>query len=135
MAQLLSDKSKLVPPLIVAVVIAVGATLIILLTSGPDTGGSSSQASSAGGAAAGSGTAVEIKNFAFGPSTLNVKQGASVTFTNDDSAPHTATADDKSFDTGNLNQGDSKTVSFSAPGTIAYTCAIHPFMHGTIVVQ
>jgi plastocyanin len=134
MAQLLSDKSKLVPPLIVAVVIAVGATLIILLTSGP-TGGSSSQASSAAGGAAGSGTAVEIKGFAFGPDTLNVKQGSSVTFTNDDSAPHTATADDKSFDTGDLNQGDSKTVSFSAPGTIAYTCAIHPFMHGTIVVQ
>jgi plastocyanin len=134
MAQLLSDKSKLVPPLIVAVVIAVGATLIILLTSGP-TGGSSSQASSAAGGAAGSGTAVEIKGFAFGPDTLNVKQGSSVTFTNDDSAPHTATADDNSFDTGNLNQGDSKTVSFSAPGTIAYTCAIHPFMHGTIVVQ
>lgn len=135
MAQLLSDKSKLVPPLIVAVVIAVGATLIILLTSGPSTGGSSRQASSAGGAAAGSGTAVEIKGFAFGPDTLNVKQGSSVTFTNNDSAPHTATADDGSFDTGNLNQGDSKSVSFSAPGTIAYTCSIHPFMHGTIVVQ
>jgi plastocyanin len=135
MAQLLSDKSKLIPPLIVAVIIAVGATLIILLTSGPDTGGSSSQASSASGAAAGSGSAVDIKGFAFGPDTLDVKQGASVTFTNDDSAPHTATADDKSFDTGTLSQGDSKTVTFSAPGTIAYTCSIHPFMHGTIVVQ
>jgi plastocyanin len=102
-----------------------------------DTGttGAATQASTTSGATAASGDAVDIKNFAFAPPTLNVKQGATLTFTNDDQAPHTATADNKSFDTGTLNPGDTKTVTFKAPGTIAYTCEIHPFMHGTIVVQ
>jgi plastocyanin len=102
-----------------------------------DTGttGAATQASTTSGATAATGDAVDIKNFAFAPATLNVKQGATLTFTNDDQAPHTATADNKSFDTGTLNPGDTKTVTFKAPGTVAYTCAIHPFMHGTIVVQ
>ena len=46
-----------------------------------------------------------------------------------------SSSSDDSSDTGTLNPGDTKTVTFKAPGTIAYTCAIHPFMHGTIVVQ
>ena len=102
-----------------------------------DTGttGAATQASTTSGATASTGTAVDMKNFTFDPATLNVKQGGTVTFTNDDQAPHTATADNKAFDTGTLNPGDTKTVTFKAPGTVAYTCAIHPFMHGTIVVQ
>lgn len=100
----------------------------------PTTGAAPAKGTAASGTAS-SGTAVDIKNFAFAPPTLNVTQGATVTFTNDDQAPHTATADNKSFDTGTLNPGDTKTVTFKAPGTVAYTCAIHPFMHGTIVVQ
>jgi plastocyanin len=66
-----------------------------------------------------------------------VKAGGTVTWTNEDSAQHTAT-DDKStppFDTGTLDQGDSKKVTFKKAGTYPYICTFHPFMKGTVVVQ
>ena len=93
--------------------------------------GSSSQATSAGAS-----TAVKISNFKFSPARLTVKQGAGVTVTNEDSAAHTATADDgHSFDTGDLSQGATQTISVSKPGSYPYHCSIHPFMHGTLVVK
>jgi plastocyanin len=65
-----------------------------------------------------------------------VKSGAKVAVTNDDSTAHTFTADDgKSFDTGTLDPGSSKTVSVSKPGSYAYHCNIHSFMKGTLVVR
>jgi plastocyanin len=93
--------------------------------------GSSSQAASGGSA-----SAVKISNFKFAPASVTVKQGAGVDVTNEDSTAHTATADDgHSFDTGDLAQGASKTISVSKPGSYAYHCSIHPFMHGTLVVK
>jgi plastocyanin len=80
-------------------------------------------------------TAVPIKGFAFKPSTVTVKEGDTVTWTNQDTAPHTATASDGSFDTGNLKKGASGSHKFSEAGTFAYICAIHPNMKGKVVVQ
>jgi plastocyanin len=57
-----------------------------------------------------------------------------VTWTNQDFAPHTATADDGSFDTGRLDQGETGSVTFDQPGTYTYTCTFHPNMKGTVVV-
>ncbi len=78
--------------------------------------------------------AVTIQNFAFSPASLEVAVGTTVTWTNQNSAPHTATADDGSFDTGQLAQGQSGSVTFDTAGTFAYFCAIHPNMRGTITV-
>ena len=78
---------------------------------------------------------VTISDFKFSPKTVTVNEGDSVTFTNDGPTVHTATAEDGSFDTGNLNAGDSDTVTFDSAGTIAYICTPHPFMKGTVVVQ
>src|SRR3954466_12418524 len=95
-----------------------------------------SDSASAKPASGASENAVTIRNFKFAPASLTVKSGAEVTVTNDDTAPHSATADDgTSFDTGTLDQGSSKTISVSKPGSYAYHCSIHPFMHGTIVVR
>jgi plastocyanin len=59
-----------------------------------------------------------------------------VTWTNNDTAAHTITADDGSFDSGNLNPGDTFTHTFAtAAGTVAYHCNYHPNMVATIVVQ
>jgi plastocyanin len=59
-----------------------------------------------------------------------------VSVTNNDSATHTATADDgKSFDTGDVNQGSSATITAPKPGSYKYHCTIHPFMHGTLTVK
>ncbi len=76
--------------------------------------------------------AVEIKGFKFSPASLEVAVGDTVTFTNADSAPHTGTALDGSFDTGTLSGGQSATVTISGAGDIDYKCNIHPSMKGTI---
>ena len=79
--------------------------------------------------------AVVIENFAFSPATLTVKVGDSVTWTNQDSVGHTITADDNSFDTGIIEQGKSKSNTFSKAGTYTYHCGVHPSMTGKIVVE
>jgi plastocyanin len=78
--------------------------------------------------------AVQIKNFAFAPATLRVRAGSTVRWTNEDSAPHTASAANGSFTspTLRLRQGYSK--RFASPGRYAYLCALHPGMRGTVVV-
>lgn len=83
----------------------------------------------------GSGSAITIKDFKFSPATLTVRPGARITVTNDDSAPHTVTADDgHSFDTGTLQQGSSKTITAPSTGRFAFHCTVHPFMKGQLVV-
>ena len=77
---------------------------------------------------------VTIKNFAFNPGTATVHVGDTITWTNQDIAPHTATAKDGSFDTGTINKGKSGSHTFTKAGTIPYICSIHPNMHGTVVV-
>ncbi len=84
---------------------------------------------------------VEIVNFAFKPEALTVSVGTEVTFTNADAYSHTATAGTGAgplpdiFDSGSLRQGESFTFVFDEPGTLAYYCAIHPNMEGTMIVE
>jgi plastocyanin len=79
--------------------------------------------------------AVTIADFAFSPASLTINVGDTVTWTNNDSATHTATATDGSFDTGELAQGASGSITFDTAGTFNYICSIHPQMTGTIIVQ
>lgn len=79
-------------------------------------------------------TAVSIKGMKFNPAEISVKVGDTVTFTNEDSAPHTGTADDKSFDTGRLRNGQSATITLTAAGDFPFHCAVHPSMKGIIRV-
>ncbi|MFE4718756.1 cupredoxin family copper-binding protein [Streptomyces sp. NPDC056713] len=79
---------------------------------------------------------VTIKGFAFHPATFEVSPGTKITVTNEDSATHTLTADDKSFDTGDLAQGKSATFTApSKPGSYSYICTIHTNMKGTLTVR
>ncbi len=78
---------------------------------------------------------VEIKNFAYSPGSLHVKVGDTVTWTNKDAAGHSATADDGTFDTGVLGQGESGSFTFTKAGTFSYHCLPHPSIKGTIVVE
>jgi plastocyanin len=80
-------------------------------------------------------TAVAIANFAFAPATITVPVGASITWTNADTAPHTATSDTNAFATAKLQKGDSGTITFATAGTFPYHCAVHPNMKGTVIVQ
>jgi plastocyanin len=90
---------------------------------------------SAGPARAATEHVVDIANVAFGPSSLTIMVGDTVTWTNSDSMPHTATDEDDRFDSGNLDPGQSFSFTFTAPGTYAYRCDYHSNMSGTIVVQ
>lgn len=78
--------------------------------------------------------AVRIVDFRFSPATSTVHVGETVTWVNDGSMPHSATARGGSFDTGILAPGHSASHTFTQPGTFSYFCSVHPFMHGTIVV-
>lgn len=78
---------------------------------------------------------VQIVNMAFAPATARVATGQSVTWSNDDTVPHTVTADDGRFDSGILDPGDRFSWTFDAPGAIAYHCALHPGMEGDVVVS
>jgi plastocyanin len=78
--------------------------------------------------------AVSIVDYSFSPGTTTVHVGDTITWTNTGKQPHTATANDNSFNTGILRNGQSASHTFSAAGTFTYYCVVHPFMHGTVVV-
>jgi len=75
-----------------------------------------------------------ITDFKFSPGTTTIHVGDTITWTNNGPSPHTATANNGSFDTGTLAKGASASHTFTQAGTFAYICKIHPFMHGTVVV-
>ena len=78
---------------------------------------------------------VTIKDFMFSPTSLTVKAGSTVTWTNGDDEPHTVVSDDKLFRSGSLDTNESFKFRFEKTGTYHFTCSIHPQMVGTIVVQ
>jgi plastocyanin len=77
---------------------------------------------------------VKIVEFTYQPDPVVVQVGGKVIWQNEDTAPHTATADDGSFDTGTLERGKIKSETFKEAGTFTYFCEIHPTMHGTLEV-
>jgi plastocyanin len=79
-------------------------------------------------------TTVQMKDFLFSPATVTVHVGDLITWRNTGKTPHTATADDGSFDTGTVTPGQSASHMFTKPGTFTYYCTIHPNMKGTVRV-
>ena len=78
---------------------------------------------------------VTIASSAFAPKTLSVSAGTTVTWTNQDSITHSATADDgNAFDCTPIGGGASMSFAFATPGTYAYHCVFHTFMKATITV-
>lgn len=79
---------------------------------------------------------VHIKGYAYIPPKLDVKAGQQITFINDDKVEHTATANNKSFDTGMIAPGKSKTITVKAgvTGADSYFCTVHNYMKGTVTV-
>lgn len=79
--------------------------------------------------------AVTIQNFAFSPASLTIKKGESVTWTNQDSAPHQIVSDSGTFQGNTISQGQTYFFTFDTAGQFPYHCSIHPSMKGTIVVE
>jgi plastocyanin len=77
---------------------------------------------------------VQIVEFTYEPDPVVVQTGGKVIWQNEDTAPHTSTADDGSFDTGTIEKGKIGSATFKEAGTFTYFCEIHPTMHGTVEV-
>jgi plastocyanin len=98
---------------------------------GDDTTGATGATEETGGGDGG--TSITIADFAFDPDTITVSGPTDVTITNDDSAPHTFTADDDSFDV-QIDPGATETVTVDVSQTTGFHCTIHPDMTGTVEV-
>jgi plastocyanin len=80
--------------------------------------------------------AATIAGFAFDPPTITAGVGDVVTWTNNDSAPHTATmASDATCTTETLGNGASGSIMFNVAGSYDYFCKIHSQMTGTVEVS
>lgn len=77
---------------------------------------------------------IYMKGSVFSISTVNLYANGTVTWTNDDTMVHTVTANDGSFDSGDIQPGASFSHSFTSTGTIGYHCIHHAGMTGTIIV-
>jgi plastocyanin len=78
---------------------------------------------------------VKVDNFSFGPATLTVAVGTTVTWTNRDNIPHVVVSTDSVFKSKVLDTGEKFSYTFTKPGTFPYLCSIHPKMTGKVVVQ
>jgi plastocyanin len=96
---------------------------------------SSGYGNNGGGGGNNYGSSVSIKNYAFSAASVTVASGTTVTWTNNDAVTHTVTADDGSFDSGNIAPGASYSHKFSTAATVNYHCSIHTTMKGSIVVN
>jgi plastocyanin len=95
------------------------------------------EANEAGAGGGGTEVTVTAANFAFSPDELKLEPGeeVSLTFVNDDTAPHTFTSEDAGIDV-KADAGDTASGAFTAPesGSVDFQCSIHPAMTGTITV-
>ena len=78
---------------------------------------------------------VEIDNFTFKPQRLVIYKGTRVHWINKDDVPHTATSNDKKFDSKAMDTDESFTFQFDDTGLFKYFCAVHPHMTGEILVK
>ena len=80
-------------------------------------------------------SAVTISNLAFNPAQLDIKIGATVTWTNNDPMAHTITSDNGQFASPTISSGSNFSFTFTKAGTYQYHCAIHPSMTGVVIVK
>jgi plastocyanin len=80
------------------------------------------------------GTNIAITNFAFNPADITVPAGTTIIWTNMDGVAHTVVADDGSWKSENIAQGDTYSHTFSQAGIYLYHCGVHPSMTGKITV-
>jgi plastocyanin len=81
------------------------------------------------------GAKVSIANFAFAPAEITIAPGESITWTNDDGAPHELEFDDATPGSDLLLPGARFSRRFDRPGTYDYNCSVHPYMTGRVVVH
>ncbi len=79
---------------------------------------------------------ITISKFKFAPNKINVRVGDTITWTNEDGAPHTATAKDESWDTGTLKKGEtSEPITVTAQMNKDYFCRFHRGMKARLRIK
>jgi len=79
---------------------------------------------------------VDIRDLAYNPDRVEISAGDTVTWTNQDEVPHTATGEDRDvLQSGTIAPGASFSQVFPEAGEFGYFCEFHPNMSGTIVVR
>lgn len=78
---------------------------------------------------------VIMQGMSFSITTLRITKGATVTWKNTDNTTHTVTADDNSFNSGDVTAGNSYSRTFDVQGTFPYHCTYHSPMKGTVIVN
>jgi plastocyanin len=80
-------------------------------------------------------TKIVVKDFMFTPTSLTVKVGSTVTWTNLDDEPHTVVSDTGLFRSGAMDTNEGFSFKFDKQGSYRFMCSIHPRMVGTIIVR
>ena len=111
--------------------LAAAMIAMVLLSAGSPNGAANAQQ------AAPATVEVKIDSFSFGPATVTVAVGTTVTWINRDDIPHTvvSTDDPKAFKSKVLDTDEKFSYTFAKPGTYPYFCSVHPKMTGTVVVK
>jgi plastocyanin len=117
-------KSVWIAGLAVPIMIAIS----LLLAGSPSVTANTQQPSSAT-------SEVKIDNFSFGPATLTVAPGTTVTWINRDDIPHKVVSTDDVFKSKVLDTDEKFSYTFTKAGNYPYFCSIHPKMTGAIVVK
>ncbi|MGA7622856.1 MAG: cupredoxin family copper-binding protein [Candidatus Acidiferrales bacterium] len=120
----MKSRSVWIAGFVMAVIVALG----LLLAGSPNVSANDPHATT---------SEVKIDNFSYGPATVTVAAGTTVTWTNHDDIPHTVvSADDpKAFKSKVMDTDEKFSYTFTKAGTYTYFCSIHPKMTGTVVVK
>ena len=78
---------------------------------------------------------IKIDNFSFGPATIKIAAGTTVTWINRDDIPHKVVSNDDVFKSKVLDTDEKFSYTFSKAGSYAYFCSLHPKMTGKIIVR
>jgi plastocyanin len=74
------------------------------------------------------------QKWAYKPTEITVTAGSKVKWVNEGAQPHTVSADDKSFDSPQMNRGDAFEFTFASAGEFTYYCKPHPWMKAKVKV-
>jgi len=108
--------------------LAIPAMIAMLLLAGPSRVAATDQSSTPN-------AEVKIDNFSFGPQTVTVPVGATVTWVNHDDIPHTVVSTDGVFKSKVRDTDEKFSYTFTKAGIYSYFCSVHPKMTGQVVVQ
>ena len=119
--------------------LALGLGVVLVFSAcGSDSGGKDEGGKASDGKEdkAAKGTPVNITNFLFEPMDVEVTAGTTVTWTNQDDAPHNVQdlSDLNTPISPDMNKGDTFSITYPKAGTYPYVCGLHTYMTGNVKV-